>query len=471
MSFLSCCPPARFCSAGKAIAQVAAALALCFPVLRAYPAQLSPEDVPLPPQDRSRQLARADEGFPDHEPLTPERLVAAVLERNPSLKSQRAALDEAAARVDFAGALEDPMISVGVPPATIGNPVGVRESVEVSQTFPWWGTRAARTAAARAEAEAATQDVQSLALRLRAAAQSAFADWGYVEAALRINQHHQELYAELRDAARARFAAGLAPEQDVLQADVERTMLRQQALELAQQKLAIQAGINALLNRPGNAPVPPAAPLPLPADLPPLAALESFALEQHPDLRQLQFQERAASEQVLVAEKSRFPDFRLSAGYNSMWDSQPMRPMVGVSINLPLDQDKRRAEIDAARAHMHRSAEALADLSAKLRGDLTTAYAAVEETRQSLTLYRDQLVPLADSTLAVSRSEYAAGQGRFLDVIAAERSWFDAELGLAHTEALIYQRLAELGRLAGTSLPVQLPRAGRPFAAEYAAHE
>jgi outer membrane protein TolC len=205
--------------------------------------------------------------------------------------------------------------------------------------------------------------------------------------------------------------------------------------------------------------------------LPPLAALESFALEQHPDLRQLQFQERAASEQMTLAEKARYPNVVLSAGYNSMWDEPDMRATIGISINVPLDQGKRRSEIDAARANAHRAEASLADLGAHLRGDLSAAYAAVDESRQSLVLYRDQLVPLASSTLAVARSEYAAGRNNFLYVISAEHDWLDAELGLARTETELFKRMAELGRLAGTSLPLEIPRPGRSFDTDERPHE
>ena len=409
--------------------------------------------------------------FPESEPLTSERLVAAVLQRNPSLEAQRAAMAEAAARIKTAGALDDPMLSVSMPPATIGKAVGTREDVQVSQALPWWGTRTARAAAAQAIADAASQDVQSLALRLRAVSQSAFADWRYIHTALEVNRHHQMLYTELREAAKSRFAAGLASQQEVLQADVERTMLRQEGLELTQRQLTIQAGINALLNRPADASLPSPGPIPPVNSLPALPALESFALEQHPDVRQLQFQERAASEQMTLADKARYPSVVLSAGYNSMWDDPDMRATVGISINLPLDQGKRRSEIDVARANAHRAQETLADLGAHLRGDLSAAYAAVEESRQSLALYRDQLVPLADSTLSVARSEYASGQNNFLYVIKAEHDWLDAELGLARTETELFKRLAELGRLSGTSLPLEIPRPGRTFDTEEMPHE
>ena len=56
-------------------------------------------------------------------------------------------------------------------------------------------------------------------------------------------------------------------------------------------------------------------------------------------------------------------------------------------------------------------------------------------------------------------------------MITAEHDWLDAELGLARTEAELFKRLAELGRLAGTSLPLEIPRPGRTFDVEETPHE
>jgi outer membrane protein, heavy metal efflux system len=416
-----------------------------------------------PTAGRAQDLTRNPEPLASKGLLTSEDLVAAVLERNPGLEAQRAAVEAARARIRTAGALDDPMLSVGLAPNTIGNnATGTRGSVEVSQSFPWWGTLDARTAEAKASTDAATQEEQSQALRLRALAQGAFAEWHYIHVALEVNRHHQALYTELREAARARLAAGLAPEQNVLQADVERAMLRQEAIELTQQQRTVQANINTLLNRPGDEALAPPGALPIETALPPLAALKAFALEAHPSVRELDFQERAASEQITLAQKASYPNFQVSTGYNSMWDNTAQRPMLGVSINVPLDQSKRRAELDAARASLRRLERSRADLDAQLDGEMTAAYSAVETTRESLALYRDQLVPLAASTLAVSRSEYAVGRSDFLAVISAERRALDADLGLARMEAEVFKRLAELGRLAGTSLPIEIPR-GRDF--------
>lgn len=403
--------------------------------------------------------ARAGEEtlFPVDRPLTSRALVDAALKRNPGLDAIRAATEAAEAGIEPAGSLDDPMLGFTAAPATFGTALGSRGQVQLSQALPWWGTLDAREDAARANAEAVEQDAEALKLKLIAAAQKAFADWHYIHEALAVNERTQALLAELREVARARYAAGRAIQQDVLQADIERTLLRQQALELRKQRTSVQARINALLNRSPGIALPRPASMPSGVRLPPLPLLEAFALEHHPMVQQLRFRQRAADANVTVAEKERYPEFRVMAGYNSIMDPVQKRAMIGLSMSIPLGQDKYRAEISGARAELRRTGYALEDLKARLASDLAVAYAAVEEARASLALYRDELLPLAESALAVARTDYGAGKGDFLNVITAERYLLETELRFVRTEASVFQRLAELGRLTGTAFPFELP--------------
>lgn len=409
--------------------------------------------------------------FKAGEPLTAEQLVAAVLHRNAGLEAVRAAVEAAEARIEPAGALDDPMLSLTAAPGTFGSELGGRGEVQISQAIPWWGTLDARQDAAQAKAGAVEEDVAALELRLAAAVQSAFADWYYIHRALAINESNRLLLTDLRDVAQARYGAGRAMQQDVLQANLERTLLDQQALELNRERTVIQARINALLNRPPGDSLPPPDDLSLDIELPPLAALQSFALAHHPILRQMEFKQLSASAEVTIAEKERYPEFRVTAGYNSLWDDVDLRPMIGVSINVPLNQSKRDAEIDGARAELQRTRHALENLQATLAGNLAAAYAAVDEARQSSILFREELLPLAEDTLAVARSDYGAGKGEFLNVISAERSLLDTRLRLARSEATLFQRVTELGQLAGSSYPFDLSPFGNRFETEAITHD
>lgn len=384
-------------------------------------------------------------------PLTAAAFTGAVLSKNASLEAMRQSVVAAVARVKPASALEDPMLSLSTAPRTFGTAGGPAGDIEVSQALPWWGTLDARKEVAQAQAEAASDDFDTLQLRLGALARGAFSDWVYVERALEINAANQAVLTELRNIARVRYTTGQAPQEDILQADVERAMLKQQRLELERDRTIVQARMNALLERPAQTPLPTPAALPEPVALPAEEILAQRALD-HPELAELGAEEDAAQARERLAQKERFPKFGVSAGYNSMWSDPTMRPMVGLSITVPIDQSKYRAEIDAARAEAHRAAATMEDRRASVLADLAAAYAAVHETAQSLDLYRDELVPLARDTLEVARAEYASGRGDFLNVLTAEQHRLETELALARVRSEYYQRLAELDRASGGGL-------------------
>lgn len=390
-----------------------------------------------------------------HQP-SPTRLTAraftdSVVARNASLEAMSQAIVAALEKVKTAGALADPMVSMSTAPRTIGSSMGVGADIEVSQALPWWGTLDARRAVARARAEAASDEFAALRLRLAALARGAFSDWVYVHRALDINGANQALLTELRNTARIRYSTGLAPQEDVLQADVDRVLLKQQRLELTQDEATVRARMNALLDRPPDTPLPPPAGLPQPVGLPAAAVLARRALA-HPKLRTLAAEEHADAAEERLAEKERFPTFAVSAGYNSMWADPTLRPMVGLSITVPIDRGKYRADIDAAHAEARRAASTLEDQQASLLASLSADYAAVQEAKRSIALYRNELLPLATSTLDVARAEYASGRGDFLNVLTAEQHRLDAELRLARTQSEYFRALAELDRASGGGL-------------------
>jgi len=396
-------------------------------------------------------LASAEEAPSLPAPLTPEAFTEVVLAHNASLEAMRQSVVGAVARVKLSGKLDDPILNVSAAPRTFGTAGGPNGDVEVSQSLPWWGTLDARKEAARAEAEAATQDFAALRLRLATLARAAFADWTYIQHALDINSANQALLFELRNVARIRYTTGQAPQEDVLQADVERAMLKQQRLEWERERIVVQARMNALLNRAPQTAIPEPSPLPEATVLPAEEMLAERALG-HPRLEELAAQQHAAEARQNLAEKERYPKFGVTTGYNNMWSDPAMRPMVGLSFTVPLDQGKYRAQIDAARAEARRAASTLEDERASVLANLSSAYAMAREAAQSIALYRDELVPLARSTLEVARSEYGVGRGDFLNVLTAEKHRLDIELGLARTQSEYYRALAELDRASGGGL-------------------
>lgn len=402
----------------------------------------------------------AQEAPHGQEHLNVDRLVEQVLADNAGLKALRAAVEAAEARVVPAGALPDPQVAIDVAPETIGGfgaPPGVdgdtRISWSIRQSFPWPGTLGLRAEAARKEAAAATKNTAALRLRLAAAAKSTYAEWRYLHRALEINTNNQALVDELRRVAEQRYAAGLARQRDVLQAEVEWQRLKHQAIQLRRLKRAVQAKINALLNRPAAEPLAEPTVLPQPQDLPAYQTLRDRALASHPELAQIQRRIAANEDRELLARKDFFPDFTAFGGSRGVMDPAEKRLYVGIGISLPLGRDKYRARLNEAKADTRRLEFEFADRRAQLLSRLEQAHAAAEEARLSIALYESELVPLARENLSAARAEYGAGGGAFLDVIDAERNKLDAELNLARVRADYFAAIAELERWTAGELP------------------
>jgi len=392
------------------------------------------------------------------EGFTADNLVGLVLDRNPGIASLAAIEEAAKYQIEPARSLDDLMFSYGFAPKTLDadNGRGLNQKFEFSQKIPWPGTLAVREEVALREAKVAHEDVNALRLRLAALTKSAYAEWYFVDRAIEIHGSTSELLEELRAVAEARYAAGRALQQDVLQAEVEQRNLDRYGLELNRLKSSIQARINALLNQKPSSPIPPAADISIRKPILPLEVLEHRAMNMHPELKRLDAKMAVNTAQVTLAEKDFYPELRFTAGYNSLWDDHDKRPIVGVSINVPLDQSKRKASLNRAKANERSMQLKLVNQRTQLLGELARTHAEVLESAKAVELYENSLVPLANEYLSSTIADYQSGAGSFLSVITAEQKKLVFEEGLERNRANYFSRVAELERWAGTSFDEQL---------------
>ena len=396
--------------------------------------------------------AESDTTLFSEDQLTEQRLVTLVLQLNPGIAELNAAAQAAALSVEPSGSLDDPEFSYVFAPRTFGREgQGLNQKIEISQRIPWPGTLAAREKAALLAAVAETEGVGALRLHVAALVRGAYAEWYFTHRALEIHGSTHELLDELRSVAETRYAAGTALQQDVLQAELEQLHLHRHGLLLAKQRETARAHINALLNRPPEAHLPKPGPALTPKNVAPLAVLQNDALQAHPELRALDARVGSHRAHVTVAEKALWPDLRFTAGYNSLWDEADKRPVIGVSINVPLNRSKRKAEVNRANWEVRRAQSRLANQRAQLLGELARARAEVIESVESIELYEKSLLPLADDFLNAALADYQSGTGDFLSVIAAEKHKLTAAEELERNRADYIRRSAELDRWAGTT--------------------
>lgn len=399
----------------------------------------------------------ADQATTQPTALDVDWLVAEVLRRNPDIRSATAAWRAAAARYPQMVALDDPMFGYMLGPDSWGDPdVDSAYAVELSQKFLWPGKRQLRGNIAQAEANAAYFDVGEQRLRIAEATRLAYYEYYLAHRQLEVLHRSQELLLSFRKIAQSKYESAEVQQQDVLLADVELAELERRHFELVRQGEVARARINTLLLVPPDAPLsPPVEDLPTGGAASSSAELQNLAIAQRPELAAQQARIRAERYAVTLACKEFYPDIEVVGRYDAFWQEpeDPLRPMVGMNLNLPIYKQKRYAAVREARARVVKEQADFDSKVAELLFAVEQAYQRLEESRQALTVYNERLLPVARQSVEAARSSYTAGSLDFLRVVESQRQSLAIQEASFEALAEFHRRQAELDRIVGFAPP------------------
>lgn len=391
-----------------------------------------------------------------------ESLIAYAREKNPEYAAMRYEADAAFERVQPAGALPDPMLRTELQNITnfgtdgstslLPNRVGSTKYT-LTQALPFWGKRDLKRDAAEAEAAAAqgraTDSWTEQASRIKAS----YAQYFAVTRLIGLTREVLDLISRIEGITQARYAGGLAPQQDAIRAQVERTTMMGELIQMETESHHVRIAINALLARPAHAPLANPErlrPLPAPAKLD-HATLEQRTRENNPQIFAADARMRAAEKNRDLAYRNRYPDF--TVGVSPIQTGSRVNEWeLMFELNIPLQQQSRRSQereadkmIDAARARKDATAnQLLAGLSAQLAG--------IEAARRMETLTQGSLLPQAELTFQAALAGYESGKVDFATLLDAQRQIRNARQNIIKVRAEQQVRLAEVERLIGEDL-------------------
>ncbi|MDP2793577.1 MAG: TolC family protein [Sulfurisoma sp.] len=392
-----------------------------------------------------------------------ESLLEFARDRHPEFAALRLEAQAAAERVAPAGALPDPSFraelrdftnegsaaSPNLLPARVGS-----TKYTLIQPLPWFGKRDLRRDAAAAGADEASSRARSSWMDLATRIKLTYAQHHVHLSSLRFARENLDLLARLGDIVQARYAGGLAQQQDVIRAQTERSMLQGDLAMLEGESTQASARMRSLLGRPPASvklrPPEKLRPLPAAARLD-FVALEARLLANNPQLAMDAARIVAADKGRALTYRNRYPDVNLgvspiqSGTRVSEWELM-------VEVNIPLQQDSRRAQ--------ERESERLLE-AAKLRreatlnqalADLAEGLAGLEAARRVETLVATSLLPQAELTLQSALAGYENGKVDFAAVLDAQRQIRRARQDLVKARGDQQVRLAEIERLIGEEL-------------------
>jgi len=377
-------------------------------------------------------------------------LEGAVLQRNPSLASMRAAWEAMEARAVVAGGWDDPRVEAMVAPRSLGSStVDPGWSIEISQMVPLFGPRSSMAQANRAMARAMREDYRAMRLETLRVTRELYFQLYLAARSIEVNREVAGLLDQLRRVALQKYAAGTVGQQDALQAEVELGMLEHQLVAASRTRREVQARLRALLHDESDRAVPDP-----PRELPHIAhemADTSFtvAAGHRPELASREATLEARRAEVTAAGRMRRPDLMLIARHDRAMDMPEWRTMVGAGITVPLWLGKNGASVRAARADLRRAEQERSAVADSIRAQVEIARARVQETTHELDIIETRVLPATERALASVRAGYESNRSDFLALLTAERDLFRTRLERYQAIAMTHMALADLERAMG----------------------
>ena len=391
-------------------------------------------------------------------PATPGDSLTALLElaraANPDLAAMRLEANAAQERTEMAGALMDPKLTLERMSAVELMPEArsVRMNrIQLMQDLPWPGKRDLKREVALHATDAAAAQALAAWTELAARIKATYAELDFVFRNEREAQRVYDLMVDLERLALARYTGGLAPQQDVIRAQVEQTAMKSELLMIARERRMLQARMNMLLGRRADEPLAaPGQPRPLPdaAGLD-AAQLGARARAGNPGISASDAQVRAARSNNELTLRNRYPDFSVAVRGSEL-SLGKLEWMV--QINLPLQQSSRRAaerESEAMLAAALSRREANAN---QVDADLAENLAAFEWAQRNEVLIASTLLPQAELSLTSALAGYENGRVDFATLLEAQRQVRQARQRQLRARADAQMRLAEIERLVGEDL-------------------
>jgi outer membrane protein, heavy metal efflux system len=394
-----------------------------------------------------------------------EDYISLAEKRNPGLQSAFHRWQGALQKVPQATSLEDPKLSYM---EYLQRTMETQQELGVMQMFPYPGKLALRGQVESSEAEALRKELEKARLDLRAEVEDSFYEYYYLEQTIRINTENLDLLKHFENVATARYGVGRGGNQDVIKAQVELGKLENELRNLQDSRSPVCARLNATMNRPTSASLPPPSQVDTREVTLETEAILQAAFRGNPELQAIDARIRKANEQVALARKEYYPDFSLGLNWmnanNQMEDPMGDEYVASIEMNLPVYRKKVAAMVQEAQSGVQEFQSMKQETQNRLAVDLQDQLYKLRNAERQLKLLADLLIPKARQSLQITETSYSAGQASFLELVDTERELLMFQENYYRSIADYMQALAKIEALVGHSVvdqnapPLLLPR-------------
>jgi outer membrane protein TolC len=393
--------------------------------------------------------------------LNVEQLVDEALQNNPEISAVKIKWEVFKEKIPQSYALEDPMFGFGI----VNLPTNfsfkdedmTMKEFSISQKFPFPGKRPLMKEMASKEAEAVSAEIQGKVHQIIKDVKTAYYDLSHNYRTTEVTQRNKRILEDFAKIAETRYAVGEGIQQDVFKAHVEVSRMVDDLIMLGQRKRALEAKLNALLNRPPETPVNEPEEVVLGKFPFTIEGLQKMALEMNPTLKGMKKMIEAKEKAYVLAKREYYPDFNFKFAYGQRDNSPDMkrRDMLSgmMELNIPIyfksKQDRKVAETKADILAAEAQYRAMKNEVLFMITDMASM---IQRGERQIELYKTGILPQTSLQINSALSAYRVNKADFMTLLDSQMTLYKYELEYHQALTEYEKNVASLGAAIGKQI-------------------
>jgi len=376
-------------------------------------------------------------GLAENMQLKLDLLIEEALQNNPEILASKKRWEVFKEKIPQARALPDPMFGFGI--VSLPTNFSFRDEdmtmkeLSVSQMFPFYGKRRLMGEMAEKEAEAVFKEIQERTNRIIKEVKATYFELSYNYRSTEITQRNKEILESFVKIAETQYALGMGIQQDVLKAHVEVSKMVDDLIMLGQKRRALEAKLNALLNRSPEVSVGEPAEvifkkLPYAID-----ELQKMAVEINPTLQGMKKMIEAKEKAYELAKREYYPDLTLKFAYGQRDNGPEMKRrdmLTGMmEINIPIFyKSKQERKVAETKADIQVIEAQYRAMKNEILFMITDMGSMIQRVERQLELYKTGIIPQASLQINSAMSGYRVGKADFMTLLDSRMTLYRYEL-------------------------------------------
>ncbi|MCP2597493.1 TolC family protein, partial [Candidatus Aminicenantes bacterium AC-335-G13] len=395
--------------------------------------------------------------------LNLNELINEALNNNPQIIAARKKWEAYREKIPQAGALPDPVISLGLMNLPVNSfdfnqePM-TGKKLSIMQMIPFPGKLKLKEKIALSEYNSVGQNYKDLRNTIIKNVKITFYDLFFIDKSIEITRKNKLLLQQFVKIAETKYSVGKGLQQDVLKAQVELSKLIEKLINLQQKRETIKARLNTLLNRPPESPLGKILEIKKSKFNLSLEKLKQIALENRPLLKAWEYIIKKYELAYELAKKDYFPNFNLSFSYTQREDLKTGMKMYDffsgmVSFNIPLYfSRKQKKKIEETALNIAMSKEQYNSLKNEIFFQIENILEQLKRDEELIELYKTGIIPQATQSLNSAISGYQVDKIDFITLLHNQVTLFNYEIDYYRILTDFEKKLAELEAIIGKQL-------------------